>query len=101
MNKKFKKKEKLKSFEFWDQSKKKISPALLSKFLNLNNFYVFDYHNKEIIVKINNSVAETYSPKKVFVFCLNFIKKKEKRKKEIDLENLFLKEGETLSLIHI
>ena len=85
-------KKQIEKFRFWEEGNNKIIPALLIDFLELQNFYLFEYYDSEIIVKLKDSVAEIYTPKKVFVFCLNYIRKE----KNIRLESSFIKEGELL-----
>ncbi len=89
---------KFKKLKFWlfnaNNGKHNIDPALLSDFLEANNFFIVNYFGIRLVVKVNNNIAKILTPQEVYNFVLEFIKLQEDDK----LRSQFIKEGETLLL---
>ncbi|MBF0596907.1 hypothetical protein [Faecalibacter rhinopitheci] len=87
LNKEF---QKVKALTFWKKSKSKfiINPSELKQFLELNGFCL--YNDK--LIQIYENIAIELNPQQVFNYCLKHIQSL----KISDLDNEFMRQGETL-----
>lgn len=87
---------KCKPLEFWfrnDRGKLVIDAALLSDFLELNNFYIINsLGGNRLTVKLNNNIAKVYIPQEVYRYVLQYVKEQE----DDVLRSQFIKDGENL-----
>lgn len=94
-NKSVHKGKKIKPLEFWfrnDRGKLVIDAALLSDFLELNNFYIINSLGNRLTVKLNNNIAKVYIPQEVFSYALQYVKEQD----DDMLRSQFIKDGENL-----
>ena len=87
---------KFQELKFWlfnsKNGKHIIDPALLSDFLEKNNFYNVSYFGTRLIVKVDNNIAKILKPQGVYNFVIEYVKQQKKN----DLRSQFIKDGEAL-----